>query len=180
VATQETETRPTGADDLKLVVQAAQNAIAQEFQIAERLDAKSRNQVAIASTWFALVQAVVGLAFRSSDGPSSWLSAIIIVCGAIGALALAATLVLSFIVWRPRDEDEVTPEGLRQMAEAARTRPDEFSDLMFRHYGAILRARRTNNKSRAEWFDRSVLPWVATLAGTLVELGAALYAIAQP
>src|SRR4051812_43085316 len=85
-------------DDEKLVVEAAQNAVAQEFQIAERLDTKARNQMTVAGTWYALVTALAGVALRVwiDRGLNDWLVATIIVCAGVGAACLIVALFFSY------------------------------------------------------------------------------------
>lgn len=165
--------------DLALVIDAGRDAIKQELSIADRIDAKARGMLTLAGTWFAVVQGVAGLALREASGATTSTSfRIIITCAIISGFALIASVVVGHFVWKLRDEIEVTDDGLREMATEARVRED-FEDRLVRHYGAVLKSRRANNKRRAANFDGLLPVWMLSLALSLVELSAALYMLAQ-
>ena len=96
-----------GNDDppevLPEVVSAARAAVEQEFQISERLDSKARGLVVLAGQWFAVAQAVSAVAY-STKNPHDWMLYTVAGLAAAGAVALGATFVFAWKVWRVRDE----------------------------------------------------------------------------
>jgi hypothetical protein len=163
------------------VVDAARTAIAQEFQIAERLDAKARNQVTVGGVWFALVQAVASVAIKNEidAGRTTWLFALLVVVALVAGACLVMTIVLSYDVWRLRDEVEITNESLEEMSEVARNPQDDLLDKMVAHYGFVLWTRRSNNKNRAQSFQNSIPWWMAALIAGLAKLVIAVAVLAQ-
>jgi uncharacterized integral membrane protein len=168
-------------DDMNLVVEAARSAVAQEFNIAERLDAKARNQMTIAGAWYALVTAVAGVALRAQidAGGDDWLVAAIVVFAAAAGGCLIAAMLFSYRVWRLHHEPEVAPDGLLEMTVDAQDPDVDVAEQLVQHYRALLARRRANNKKRAASFQRSVTWWTASLVFALLELLAALIALAQ-
>lgn len=165
-----------------LVVEAARAAIAQEFQIAERLDAKARNQIAVGGAWYALVQAAGSIAIRQylDRGGSDTLafSAVLVLAGVSG-FALAVSIAYCYGVWKLRDEKEMTPDAIEAMAESARDPDADLLSMFVQHYRFILWHRRANNALRARNFKRSTPWWVASLLFGLAELIAAVAVLAQ-
>ena len=157
--------RPTAEEtentsgDIRLVLEAARDAIRQEFQIAERLDAKARNQMAIAGTWFAVVQGVAGLAIGDDETGSffgwSYVTIIVVLAGAAGACLIVA-MTLSYLVWRLRDEEEITHKALFEMADVARNPSDGLEDKLVAHNARILvRAAPTTSSEHGTSVDLS-------------------------
>jgi hypothetical protein len=177
-----TEAETAGSsDDPKLVLDVARAAISQEFQIAERLDAKSRNQIAVGGALFALVQAVASIAITHAvdNGDTRFTFGLLVATAAFAGLSLIVAAVFAYDVWRLRDEQEITPQALEEMAAASRDPKRELMDELVRHYEFILQTRRVNNRKRASAFDRSILPWMISLGLGTAELVTALIVLAH-
>ena len=168
-------------DRMQPVVDAARAAITQEFQIAERLDAKSRNQVVVGGAWYAGVQAIASIAIRDhiDAGGHPLLFAIVIAVAIVSGVLFGVSIIYAYGVWKLRDEHEITEKSLGEMAAAARDQNVDLLDQLVKHYGFILWTRRENNKKRAESFHRSIPFWIAGIFFGLVELVVALAALAQ-
>lgn len=165
---------------LNLVVETARAAVAQEFQIAERLDAKARNQVAVGGTQYALVQAVASIAIKEyldSSGSTS-LFAAALTLGIASGVCLVISILLCYGVWRLRDEQEINADGLTAMAASARDPKVDMYELTIRHYGSILWHRRANNRDRAKQLARSVPLWISSLLLGVTELAIAVALLA--
>ncbi len=172
-------TSQAGPDDARLIVDAARSAISQEFQVAERLDAKARNQVAVGAGWFALVQGIAAIAIKQQlDSRTNVWFSVLIAIAVVGGLALGLSIFFSYQVWKLRDEQEITHESLEQMAAVSKGGEVELVDELAKHYGFILWTRRQNNADRASDFSNSVTPWVLGLLAGLAELIVALVALA--
>jgi hypothetical protein len=174
--------RPNAQDEqMRLVVDAARAAIDQEFKIAERLDAKARNQIAVGGAWYALVQAAASIAIKNylDHGGNTPLFAWVLTLAAAGAVALGFAIAYSYSVWKLRDEKEITPDGLEAMAESAKDPGANMLDLFTRHYRFVLWHRRQNNKDRAESFKRSIPWWALSLAFGVAELLLAVALLAK-
>jgi hypothetical protein len=167
-------------EETKLVIDAARAAVAQEFQIAERLDAKARNQMTVAGAWYALVQTFAGITLRVlvDSGGHDLLFAFIVAFAAVSAFCLIVAMFHSYRVWRLHQESEITREGIGEMLELAHDPSGDLGDKLAKHYGAILATRRDNNKKRAQSFKASVPWWIASLVLSLIELVLALWALA--
>jgi hypothetical protein len=155
---------------MALVVDAARVAVAQEFQIAERLDAKARNQVTVAAAWYGIAQAAAGIVLRSSvhfSGSMRWAIVALAITGAGGFLWL---LIASFAVWQVRDEKDVTPRGLAQMAAAAQDPRSDLPGDLVTHYRSILQKRRANNVRRVRWFKLAEVGWLVAVIAALAEV----------
>lgn len=161
--------------DLAEVVQVGRDALTQEFQISERLDAKARGHVTLAGQWFAVVQAVAAVAFAARGIDDGWLLAVAATAAA-GGIALATTVVLSWRVWRIRDEEAVSPKGLLEMKEEAEREESEALEPLVRHYASKLQSRRGTNRTRADALAWAERVWFVAMALPLVELVLALYA----
>ena len=159
-----------------LAVDAARAAIEQEFKIAERLDAKSRNQLAVIAGFFAVAQSAAAITLRATFDAtrSGYLVALLIVAAISGGIAILAVLLLHLKAWRLQDEEDVAPEGLREMLAAARDPGRDFAADLMEHYADILTTRRGNNRKRVSTID-SARPWVIVAAmTTLLELALAI------
>jgi hypothetical protein len=168
-------------DDLRLVVDAAREAVSHEFEIAERLDAKARNQMTMAGTWYAIVSTVAAVALRAQveSGANDWLFAVVVALAVFGGACLIFTMFLSYRVWRLQKETLITHEGLSEMLADAH-RPDvDVAEKLVEHYRALLAPSRANNKIRSETFKRAVPWWTASLIFGFVELVFSLIALIQ-
>jgi hypothetical protein len=167
--------QPPPSDDLKAVLDVSRAQILQEFQISERLDNKARNQVALAGTWYALAQAVAGIALRTHGGTSAW-SVLIVVLAAFAGATLAITMIYSYRVWRLRPENDFTPDALRQMLSDAEENRSVIEGIV-RTYANTLSTRRENNAARDAAFTTSTNWWMISVGLTLSEIFIALAAV---
>lgn len=169
------------ADDLHLVVEAARAAVAQEYEIAERFDAKARNQVTMCATWYAIVSAIAGIALRAQvdSGANDWLFAIVVALAIFGGLCLFGAIAYSYRVWRLQKETLITHEGLTEMLADAQNPDVDVAEQLVKHYRALLRPSRSNNQDRSRNFKRSVWWWAASLAVGFAELVVSLIALVQ-
>jgi hypothetical protein len=163
-----------------MVLDAARAAIAQEFQISERIDAKARNQMTVAAAWYGLVQAGASIVLRGNHPHlgRSWFWTIVAL-GIAGAVGFAWALLFSFRVWRVKDEEEVTVNGLLEMRTAAQDLGRDFANDLLQHYRSILQARRKNNAARVSDFRLSEWGWAACIVMALAEIVVALAVVTQ-
>lgn len=160
--------------DLKPVVDAARAALELENQRAERLDSKARNQMTLAGSWFAVVQAVAAVALRSKT-PLGWVIAIGVLA-AFGGVALVLAMRQSAQVWKLRPQPAVTQETLEDMTLSAQQEPETFEEKLVLEYRHLLGHVQQENANRADALDAATTWWWATLGFGLVELAVALLA----
>lgn len=172
---------PEANGDIKLVLDAARAAVQQEFQIAERLDSKARNQLTVAGTWYALVTGLAGIALKMwiDTSSGSGLVAFIIVFAGAGAVCLIVALVYSYRVWRLRVEPDIHPDGIAEMLADVHDPGVDVAERLVEHYRALLAMRRASNKIRSTNFKASVKWWLLALGFGLAELVTSLAAIAH-
>ena len=178
------ERRPKGGD-LKPVIDAATAALELENQRADRLDSKARDQMTIAGSWFAVVQAVAAIALASAavvgrnvhdaQTPVGWVIAIAVTAAA-GGIALLGAMRESTQVWKLRDQPAITQETLEDMVQARRDDPEHFEEQLVLEYRHLLGYAQKNNETRANALDAVAWWWWATLALGLLELILALIA----
>lgn len=176
--------RPQGGD-LKPVIDAATSALELENQRADRLDSKARNEMTLAGSWFAVVQAVAAVALGSAavlgrnvheaQTPVGWVIAIA-VTAAFGGLALFGAMRQSTQVWKLRDQPAVTQETLEDMTQARRSDPEHFEEQLIVEYRHLLGYAQKNNETRANALDAVTRWWWATMGLGLLELILALIA----
>jgi hypothetical protein len=154
------------------VLNTARAAVEQEFQISERLDTKARALITLSGQWFAVAQAVSAVAF-TTEKPRDWMLWTVAGTALAGGIALGLLFFFCWRVWRIRDEEAVSPRGLLQMHSAAVNDPNA-TKLLVEHYAAMLRDRRTTNKSRADALAVAQGWWFVAMALPFVQLGFAL------
>lgn len=155
----------------------AQALVAQEIQRAERLENKARQQVVLAGQWFAIAQAVLAVALNKETIDHRWLLWVSCGFGVAGGLALAATIFMSWRVWRLGDEHELTPAALTQMRDQASVDHTQFLRDLITHYASILQRRRARNATRADRQGEAEIGWLVTMGLPLLELGFAVAAV---
>lgn len=155
-------------DDLKRVLELGDSAIAQQFQVSERLDAKARSQVTLAGAWFAVTQAVAAVAYSGSPG-HTWL-ALILLTTFFAGIALFATFFFSYQVWKPRQEKELTHIGFRKLADAARYGDPGLTDELLDYYQHVIGYRRKSNADRVVQLKTAQKVWWAAVGLTFAEL----------
>jgi hypothetical protein len=162
-------------DEIKYVIDAAREAIVQEFQIAERLDSKGRTQVTLAAGFFTVAQAVAAGTLASQGIAKAWLVAVIVIA-AVAGLIVAITLKETFEAWRLLDERDVKPDRLRSLAEESYADDRLVPGKLAKIYASILEARRENNETRARRFEEATEWMFRAMAITIVELIVAMAA----
>jgi len=159
-------------EGLKQVVEAARKALDQEFQRAERYDAKSRGQMTLAGSWFAIVQAVAAVSLRG-DTSTGWAIAIA-VAAVVAGFALFSAMRRSAQVWKLRPQPAVDQQTLEDMLLSAEREPDRFGRQLVQLYRNLLGKAQQVNSDRADAFERATGAWWWALALAFVELGIAL------
>ena len=167
-------TRTPDGGNLKPVLDAGQAALALENQRADRLDSKARNQMTLAGSWFAVVQAVAVVALTEHT-PLGWVI-VIAATAAVAGAALIAAMRQSAKVWMLRPQPAVTQETLEDMTLAAQREPGTFDAQLVQQYRHMLGHAQEVNASRADALDAATAWWWATLGLALAELAVALLA----
>lgn len=158
---------------LDFVVQAAREALAQEFARAERLDAKARGQMTMAAAWFGTVQVVAGIVLKDQASSPVWLIAVAALAFCSGAALLGAFLSLGS-VWRLEPQPALSQETLEDMADASgKPRFREQTVLLYRN---LLGHAQNQNDARGNALDGAGAWLVATHVLALTELFVALLA----
>ncbi|MCP9490253.1 MAG: hypothetical protein MSC31_10310 [Solirubrobacteraceae bacterium MAG38_C4-C5] len=159
-------------EGLKQVVEAARKALDQEFQRAERYDAKARGQMTLAGSWFAVVQAVAAVSLRG-DTPPVWATAIAI-AAVVAGIALFTAMRRSARVWKLRPQPAVNQETLEDMLLSAEREPERFGRQLVLLYRNLLGKAQQVNADRASALEGATGAWWWALALAFAELAVAL------
>jgi hypothetical protein len=166
---------PRQPQDLGHVIELAQAAVDQQFQIAERLDNKARGQLAVVGTWFALVQTVAGLTAAIGKAGNGWLFAIVSLA-VVGGVLIALTMFYSSKALGLKQEEEIDPDALLTLKNWA-FEPNRNIDVeLLLHLKALLDTRMNQNQLRAKAIDATQQFWLAAVVVTFLELIVALFA----
>lgn len=159
----------SGPPDAGRVLDAARSAADTEFQIAERLSAKSRQAFALAAGFFAICQTVSFGSFEAdlvSDGERLWIIRL-----AIGAAAL---LMLSSIAAMVADSlfrsGDLPVNKMTDELDAAYDGDDEVLQRLTETYLGIVVSRRKANRGRRTAYKWARVFVMLTLLGTTTEL----------
>jgi hypothetical protein len=155
---------------LQHVIEAARDALSQEFERAERYDAKARNQMTVAGSWFAVAQAVAAV---GPNTPGEWIAGILL-AAVVAAVFLILATIASAKVWKLRDQPAVSQETLEDMLAAARKSANSFGEDLVRLYRHLLGHAQSRNEERAAALDGSLLSWWCALGFGFVEVCVAL------
>ncbi len=170
------------ATQLSILLSSATAIIDEEFRRSERIDAKSRNQVALAATFFAVVQAgVIGLlngVLGASEGHKAssfvpWLAA----AGGLAGAALVVAVVVSYRSWRLLDDPALGIKTLRDYLQPARDGNPAVGVKLVDAYSTIAEGRRANNKKRTEALELATKACGVALACIAAELILAFTAV---
>lgn len=159
-------------DDRDLIIDAAREALEREDARAERLDAKARGQMALAGTWFAIVQAVAAVALNAGI-PNGWLIAVGVSAGA-AAVALVVAMAKSAEVWKLKSRPSIGTKTIDAMTAALHK--DTFKEEMVQEYQHLLGKLQIVNHERAKALECSTVAWWWALGFGLAELAVALLA----
>jgi hypothetical protein len=157
---------------LEPVIDAAKSALEFENQRADRLDSKARNQMTLAGSWFAVVQAVAAVVLAAHT-PIGWVIALGATASVAG-LALIIAIRLSANVWKLRPQPAVTQETLEDMTQAAQENPETFSEQLVLQYRHMLGHLQEVNNARVNALDAATFWWWVALSLAFVELTVAL------
>lgn len=159
-------------EGVKQVVEAARSALDQEFQRAERYDAKTRGQMTLAGSWFAVVQAVAAVSLRG-DTPTGWALAIA-AAAVIAGVALFWAMRKSARVWRLRPQPAVNQETLEDMLSSVDREPERFGHQLVGLYRNLLGNAQAVNAERASALEGATGAWWWALLLAFAELAIAL------
>lgn len=137
------------------IVETARSMLAEQFQIAERLDRKARYQVATSGAFFAVVQALAVNAIVNGQLSSNWATGIAALAAVAGLLAVGGLIATSH-AWRTVEERDLPLADLRDLTDRIQ-RGDEFAvrDLAH-HYLNLVEERREQNADRERDVGRAV------------------------
>lgn len=171
------------ATQLSVLLSSATSAIDEEFKRSERLDAKSRNQITIVASFFAIVQAVVvGLINGSLGGTEQheassfvlWLA----IAGALASTALVVAALVSYNSWKLRSDPTLETETIREYIDYARDGNPVVGVNLVAAYADIAQGRRDNNALRATALERAAMACGAAILLIAAELVLAFVAVA--
>jgi hypothetical protein len=171
------------ATQLSILLASATSTIDEEFKRSERLDAKSRNQLTIAGTFFAIVQAVVigllnGLLGGDGNNDASAFVPWLAIAGGAAAIAMLVAVLVSYRAWRLRDDPALSTKTIKAYIEAARQGNPAVGVKLVGAYADIAEGRRKNNGARAEALDDAAKACGVALLFTAVQLVLAFVAVA--
>jgi hypothetical protein len=181
--TRESEAAGSSATQLSILLSSATSQIEEEFKRSERLDAKSRNQITITATFFAVVQAGVialvngSLAATEKHGSSSFIP-VLAGIGIVAGIAVAIAVALSYNAWKLHDDPALSPKTITDYRDAARAGNPAVGVKLIDAYVKILSGRRENNETRAKALERAGIACGVAFGLIAVELIAAFVAAA--
>jgi len=170
------------ATQLGLLLTAAAGLVDEQYKIADRLDTKSRNQVAIAATFFAGVQAGVisllnGILGPEASGNSSPYVPYLAVGACLAAIALVVSVLLSYQAWRLRPEKAIGVKTIRDYIPFAREGRSGVGANLVWAYTKVVEARQEQNADRAAALGRAGWACLASLMLAGTELVLAFIAV---
>lgn len=170
------------ATQLSILLSSATAIIEEEFRRSERLDAKSRNQIALAGSFFAVVQAgVIGL-LNGLLGPSEhhkassfvpWLAG----AGGLAGFALIIAAVVSYRAWRLLDDPALKIKTIRDYLGPARDGNPAVGARLIDAYATIAEGRRANNRKRTDALECATKACGVAVACIAIELILAFVAV---
>jgi fructose-specific phosphotransferase system IIC component len=171
------------ATQLSLLLDSATSIIDEEFRRSERIDAKSRNQIALAGAFFAVVQAgVIGLlngalgATEHHEASSfvPWLAG----TGILAAAGLVLAVMASYRAWRLLDDQALVPKTITTYLEAARAGNPAVGVKLVDAYVKIAEDRRANNQKRTDALEQATKATALAFACMAIEIVLAFTAVA--
>jgi hypothetical protein len=162
-----------GPQDVSLLVDALKSSAAQEFSIAERLTAKTRQTFALAVGFFTIVQTVAFNSFAQAEiSDAEKTRMLVLAISAIACLALAAATTVradALVASADLDTDEI-----KRFLKSAYAGDKDIPARLAESYMTIVDTRRKANAVRRDRYRSTV--WVAglSIAITTAELILAL------
>jgi hypothetical protein len=150
------------ATQLTILLDAATAIIDEEFKRSERLDAKSRNMITVAGTFFAVVQAVVAalvnetLGATDTQAASPWIPWLM-VAAVVATIGLGIALTWSYEAWRLRKDEALKVKTIRDYRDAAYAGNPAVGANMVDAYAKIAEDRREVNAERADAVDKAAI-----------------------
>lgn len=177
------------ATQLSILLSSATALIDEEFRRSERLDSKSRNQIALVGTFFAVVQAGVFSLFNGALGAkeavggkgghtASGFVPFLAGTGIAAGVVLAVAVGISYRAWRLLDDKALGVGTIRTYLDAARAGNPAVGVKLVSAYADIAEDRRNNNKQRAKSLECATKACGTASAVVAAELILALVAIA--
>jgi hypothetical protein len=158
-----------------IILDSAKAALQQEFQLAERYDAKSRSQVTIAGSWFAVVQAVVAVVVPSITFVP-WRVSLFCMASVAGT-AFLWSMYMHGRVWKLRPQPGISHGTLAGMTSSAKEmKLDKFQEHVIVLYQNLLGNARTQNNERAAALETATGYWMVAMIAIFGELLVALAA----
>jgi hypothetical protein len=167
-----TATSEGSSENLKHVLDTARAALDHEFQRAERLDAKARNQTTLAGSWLIVAQAVAAFAIRSNVD-IRWVIAVGVLF-ILEAVAFVWLLKISSGVWALKVRPDISGRTLEAMEDDV-ANPDFASRTIETYRGILVKAQEAN-EDRAQALEWTWRPWWVVLVLGFLEMGVALLA----
>lgn len=171
----------TGAvdGDLGEIIESARAVVAEQFQIAERLDRKARYQVGSAGAFFAVVQAVAVNAITSNGLSGEWPTTLAIIAVPAALITVGAFLAAAE-AWRTQPEGDLPLEKVRSMIgpgtpEQHRKDREWLANL----YLTLAQTRRDGNALRLQNVKRTTAAALISVALTGLELVLIFVALAH-
>ncbi len=171
------------ATQLSILLTSATSIIDEEFKRSERVDAKSRNQIALVASFFAVTQAGVialldgALGAHEHHAASSfvpWLAGVAI----IAAAAITGAVFVSYRAWRLFDDPTLAIKTIRAYRDAAVDGNPAVGAKLVEAYAEIAEGRRDNNKKRTDALERATKACAVSVGCVAVELAVAFVAVA--
>jgi hypothetical protein len=181
--TRESSGGDQGATQLSILLSSVTAMIDEEFKRSERLDAKARNQITIAGTFFAVVQAVVvglingSLGATETHGRSSWVW-VLSIAGVIGGISVVGALYYSYRAWQLQDDSVLEAETITEYVNQAREGNPAVGVNLIKAFSTILEDRRGKNRLRAESVESAAKACAFALAFVSIELILSFLAVA--
>lgn len=163
------------ATQLGILQQAAVILIDEQNRITERLDAKSRNQLTIATTFFAGVQAAVislvsGPLRPAESGTGSPYVPYLLAAAIVAVAALVTAVLTSSRVWKLRSARALDAQTIRDYIPfAAQGRAGVGSNVVWA-YTQIAEARQEQNEHRVQALKPANRACLVTILVASVEL----------
>lgn len=163
------EERAATATQLGLLLDAAKQAIDEEFKRTERLEQKARNQATFTATLYAGVQALVVGLFNGllSDGDqTSGFVPYMAILGAIATLVAVGAFAASYRAWKLHTEALIGISSITSSAyvDAAAAGKQIVGIKLIDHYKKIALERRAVNEARVRSLSVArAICFVATL-----------------
>lgn len=170
------------AAQLSILLSASTAVIDEEFKRSERLDNKSRSQVAVTAAIYAAVQAgaisLLNGLLRPATGETATIAIVLAVIAAVAAAAMIAAIAVSYEAWKLRDEDALSVATIKKYRHWAYMGHPLVAVRLIDAYAKIADDRRANNELRAAALTKATYACGVALLITGLELIVAFAAVA--